>query len=464
MTTIVTRAGKGAPLTWNEGDANFNNLNAAVIDAQTTADSALVAATTTFTDVAIGVVPASGGGSTNFLRADGTWAAAGGSPGGADTEIQYNNTGAFDGDPDFTWNPTTKRLRVNAVDGQCTSPGNVQIYGGSATDANSGAHVQIHAGNGGINGGSGGRIELYAGDALYTGMGAFTVGGNLQLRSGYGDTGGEVTIEASNSADDVGSNIKLTAGTSGKNGSNGGDIWLIPGQGGAGGGKYGAVYVGTDLSNSTPTASFWRETGNTRFGPTKTDPTYRVQIDGEDANVALYITQGATAGTALSMWDSTASYNLNFQPGSTSYITYNAPLTFYCLGAQLTLSTTGVLNATGDVQIGGIPVRAIPQNSKSTDYTTVAADAGKHLLHPSADTSARTFTIDSNANVPYPIGTAITFVNQNSAGVLTIAITSDTMRLAGAGTTGSRTLAANGIATALKITSTEWIISGTGLT
>jgi hypothetical protein len=47
---------------------------------------------------------------------------------------------------------------------------------------------------------------------------------------------------------------------------------------------------------------------------------------------------------------------------------------------------------------------------------------------------------------------------------MTISITTDTMRLAGAGTTGSRTLAANGIATALKITSTEWIINGTGLT
>jgi hypothetical protein len=109
-------------------------------------------------------------------------------------------------------------------------------------------------------------------------------------------------------------------------------------------------------------------------------------------------------------------------------------------------------------------IRLIPQNSKSAAYTTVLSDGGKHILHPSADTTARTFTIDSNANVPYPLGTAITFVNQASAGVLTIAITSDTMRLAGAGTTGSRTLAANGTATALKITTTEWIISGVGLT
>lgn len=108
--------------------------------------------------------------------------------------------------------------------------------------------------------------------------------------------------------------------------------------------------------------------------------------------------------------------------------------------------------------------KPIAQNSKSAAYTTVLADAGQHILHPSADTTVRTFTIDSNANVAYPIGTAITFVNQDSAGVLTIAITTDTMRLAGVGTTGSRTLAANGMATALKLTATEWIISGVGLT
>jgi hypothetical protein len=106
----------------------------------------------------------------------------------------------------------------------------------------------------------------------------------------------------------------------------------------------------------------------------------------------------------------------------------------------------------------------VPQNSQSADYTTVFTDSGKHIYHPSADTSARTWTIASNASVAYPIGTAITFVNDTSAGVITIAITSDTLTLAGAGTTGSRTLAANGIATALKVTSTRWMISGTGLT
>jgi len=132
-------------------------------------------------------------------------------------------------------------------------------------------------------------------------------------------------------------------------------------------------------------------------------------------------------------------------------------------GALGTPSAGNLSNCTAD-GTNAVGFKNIPQNSQSAAYTLVLTDAGKHILHPSADTTARTFTIPANASVAYPIGTALTFVNQNSAGVITIAITTDTMRLAGAGTTGSRTLAANGIATAIKLTSTEWIISGTGLT
>jgi hypothetical protein len=127
-------------------------------------------------------------------------------------------------------------------------------------------------------------------------------------------------------------------------------------------------------------------------------------------------------------------------------------------------ATLGVVTPAGGDATNNVGYLNIPQNSKSAAYTTVLADAGKHIFHPSADTTARTFTIDSNANVSYPVGTALTFINQNGAGAVTIAITSDTLRLAGTGTTGNRTLAANGMATAVKVTTTEWIISGTGLT
>lgn len=111
-----------------------------------------------------------------------------------------------------------------------------------------------------------------------------------------------------------------------------------------------------------------------------------------------------------------------------------------------------------------IGYRDVPQVIQSADYTLALSDAGKHILHPSADTTARTFTVPANASVQFPVDTAITVVNQNAAGVITIQIASDTMRLAGQGTAGNRTLAANGICTLLKITATEWIISGSGLT
>jgi hypothetical protein len=104
---------------------------------------------------------------------------------------------------------------------------------------------------------------------------------------------------------------------------------------------------------------------------------------------------------------------------------------------------------------------SIQQNSQSAAYTAVFRDANKQLLHPSSDNNPRTFTIPANSAVPYKIGTTLMFVNK--ANTLTIAITSDTLTLAESGSTGSRTLTANGVATAVKIATTEWLISGVGL-
>jgi hypothetical protein len=107
--------------------------------------------------------------------------------------------------------------------------------------------------------------------------------------------------------------------------------------------------------------------------------------------------------------------------------------------------------------------RHIPQNAQTGNYTLVLADAGKHIHHASGAGSGDTYTIPANSSVAFPIGTAITFTNLDSNAVA-IAITTDTLRLAGAGTTGTRSLAQYGVATAIKIETTVWVISGTGLT
>ena len=105
----------------------------------------------------------------------------------------------------------------------------------------------------------------------------------------------------------------------------------------------------------------------------------------------------------------------------------------------------------------------IPQSATTT--TLVIGDAGKHIY---VNTSGQTLTIPAATSVAYPIGTTITFIAGPSASTVTIAITTDTMYLTGTGTTGSRTLAAHGMATAVKVSGTSssgvWYINGSGLT
>ena len=116
------------------------------------------------------------------------------------------------------------------------------------------------------------------------------------------------------------------------------------------------------------------------------------------------------------------------------------------------------------VVVGGFAVGYldIPQNIQAASYGITSADAGKHIYHAVA-AAAATYTIPSNAAVPFALGTTLTFVN-DSVNNVTIAITTDTMVLSPGTTTGSRTLATGGVATAVKVTTTRWIISGSGLT
>lgn len=101
------------------------------------------------------------------------------------------------------------------------------------------------------------------------------------------------------------------------------------------------------------------------------------------------------------------------------------------------------------------------QNVQTGNYGLLLSDRGKSIVHNSG--SAHTFTIPANSGVAFPVGTTIVLSNVSGGGALTIAITTDTLTIAGSSTTGSRTLAANGLATLYKQTTTSWLISGSGL-
>ena len=183
-------------------------------------------------------------------------------------------------------------------------------------------------------------------------------------------------------------------------------------------------------------------------GP-NTASTYSINVPAVAGNM---VTTGDTGTVTTTMLAATT--------GSGSVVLATSPtLVTPVLGTP----TSGTLSGCTVDGTNTVGFRNVPINSQSAAYTTVLADAGKAILHPSTDANARTFTIDSNANVAYALGTVLTFINMTSQ-VVTIAITSDTMYLAGTGTTGSRSLAQYGMASAIKMTSTTWIISGSGLT
>jgi hypothetical protein len=133
----------------------------------------------------------------------------------------------------------------------------------------------------------------------------------------------------------------------------------------------------------------------------------------------------------------------------------NANLELECNGTGGVVINT-VAEATTASTTRSVGYLGMPQNAKSSSANTVIGDQGKHIYI----TGPTTITIDGS--LAYPIGTTITFINSTSTA--TIAITTDTMVLGGVGTTGSRSLAPYGMATAVKVAATTWYINGTGLT
>jgi hypothetical protein len=124
-----------------------------------------------------------------------------------------------------------------------------------------------------------------------------------------------------------------------------------------------------------------------------------------------------------------------------------------------TVTNTGA--SSQQVGFNGIPNVGVT----SSDYTmgTVLALAEANWSVGYNGSGGNTFTIPANATRAWAIGTTFHFFNVGS-GAVSIALTSDTLRLAGTATTGTRSLAANGFATAEKVATTTWLISGPGLT
>jgi hypothetical protein len=213
-------------------------------------------------------------------------------------------------------------------------------------------------------------------------------------------------------------------------------------------------YIVKNGTNETVTIKVSGQTGVT----VPVGKTVLVYNDGTDVVTAVDHIPSLTLATALPV--ASGGTGGTTSTGSGAVVLATSPtLVTPALGTP----TSGTLSSCTVDGTDAVGFRNTPVNSQSTAYTAVLADAGKTLYHPASDANDRTFTIPANSSVAYAVGTVLTFVNL-SANDLTIAITDDTMYLAGAGTTGSRTLTEYGIASAVKLASTTWLISGNNLT
>ena len=119
------------------------------------------------------------------------------------------------------------------------------------------------------------------------------------------------------------------------------------------------------------------------------------------------------------------------------------------LADNITISTTSTISdAAGNL-------RDVPQNAQTGAYVLVAGDAGKHI-------SITTGGVTVNASV-FSVGDAVSIYNNSGSNQTVTQGTSVTLRLAGDGTTGNKTLAGYGLCTVLCVASNEFVIAGTGL-
>jgi len=97
----------------------------------------------------------------------------------------------------------------------------------------------------------------------------------------------------------------------------------------------------------------------------------------------------------------------------------------------------------------------IPQNSKTSSYTLIASDAGKHVSITSGG-----ITIPSGI---FGVGDAISIYNDSASNQTITQGSGVTLRQAGSANTGDRTLAQYGLATVLCVASNTFAIGGVGL-
>lgn len=139
---------------------------------------------------------------------------------------------------------------------------------------------------------------------------------------------------------------------------------------------------------------------------------------------------------------------------STDWSTFNSKAASGANTDITALDQDVTITATGTIAANTLGFRGLPQLTKTASYTLALADAGYHISITTGGV-----VIPANSSIAFPIGTTIVVFN-NSGTAQNISITTDTLRLSGTTTTGTRSLAPYGLVTLAKVASTVWVAAG----
>ena len=201
--------------------------------------------------------------------------------------------------------------------------------------------------------------------------------------------------------------------------------------------------VVTQIQNRRDTAANW----------TSTNPTLASGEIGFETDTGLFkIGNGSTAWTSLT-------YSVSVTASSTTTLT-NKDLTSGTNTFPTSLATlTGTQTLTNKTLTAPIITYSVNAQTGTT-YTFVASDAG--AIVTASNSSALTYSIPTNASVPFAIGSQITVISIGTGLTTLQAVTSGTTTVLSTGATAAapKLRAQYSSATAIKISTDLWYVVG----
>lgn len=335
-----------------------------------------------FTSTTPGVVPLSGGGTANFLRADGTWATPAGTttPGGSSTQVQFNLSGALAGDPGFSYQGNTFQTLTLGTPTQ----GGALVGSPGAGPTSAGLFLALRGGIGGSTSGAGGSVTVQGGSCAGSGNGGNTiiVGG---VASG-GGTGGSLVFQTGNTSpttrltiDNTGTWLLggVTAGITGQvltsNGAGAVPSWNSITVSSLNGGNTGQIpfQSGPSTTSFSPGFLFTAISQTLNIGTASSPATIAAPAVGSGTGISVSVFAGNTAGA--------------FGTGGSMQISSGSGTGTSGIGGDLILSSGNGTSTAGSVNIragalGGVTNGQIKFSTASTTRLAIDGTTGSWLL------------------------------------------------------------------------------------